>query len=60
MRAPNWLRHFGLEQPPFDKDVTDTALWLPSSKEAVVERLVEAIEEHQHVLLTGEPGCGKT
>lgn len=60
MRVPNWLRHFGLERAPFDKDVADAALWLPSSKVSVVDRLVEAVEEHQHVLLTGEPGVGKT
>jgi general secretion pathway protein A len=60
MRPLSWLRHFNLEQPPFDKDVVDSALWLPTSKASVVERLVEAVEEHQHVLLTGEPGVGKT
>ena len=59
-RNITWLRHFGLEHPPLDKDVSDAALWLPSSKESVVERLVEAVQEHQHVLLTGEPGVGKT
>lgn len=55
-----WLRHWELSEPPFHKDVADDELWLPSSKQQVVDRLVEAAQDHQHALLTGEPGVGKT
>lgn len=60
MTAPRWLKHFGLECPPFAKEVEDGELWLPTSRKAVVDDLVEAARDHQHVLLTGEPGVGKT
>ena len=60
MSAPKWLTHFGLSSPPATLAVADEDLWVPSSRERVVERLVEACREHQHVLLTGEPGIGKT
>lgn len=59
-RQPQWQRHFGLSASPFSKDVGDDELWMPSSKEALVEDLVEAIEAREHVLLVGEPGMGKT
>lgn len=35
-------------------------LWSPSSKLALVDELVEAIEAREHALLVGEPGNGKT
>jgi type II secretory pathway predicted ATPase ExeA len=35
-------------------------LWLPSSKTAVVEELVEALAQRASVSLVGEPGVGKT
>lgn len=59
-RQPQWQRHFGLSASPFSKDVGDDELWMPSSKEALVNDLVEAIEAREHVLLVGEPGMGKT
>ena len=55
-----YLRHFDLEAMPFDKDLPDDELWLPSSKADLVDELVEAVQAHQHVLLVGEPGVGKT
>jgi len=55
-----WLTHFGLSAPPFAKAVADDELWVPSSREAIIDRLVEGCEERGHVLLTGEPGIGKT
>ena len=55
-----WLRHFGLTNVPFGKDIDDDELWLPASKQALVDDLVEAVEERQHALLVGEPGVGKT
>lgn len=58
--TPRWLDHYGLSTPPFAKDIADADLWIPSSREAVVERLVDACHERGHVTLTGEPGVGKT
>ncbi|NIR61789.1 MAG: AAA family ATPase [Gammaproteobacteria bacterium] len=58
--APKWVEHHGLRRPPFGKDVDDGDLWLPSSRERVVDSLVDACHERGHVMLTGEPGVGKT
>ena len=55
-----YLSAFGLDAPPFSKEIGDKDLWLPSSKTAVVDELVGAVEERASVLLTGEPGVGKT
>lgn len=60
MTGPRWLSTFGLSSPPFSKEIGDGALWVPSSRKRVVDRLVEACHERGHVLLTGEPGVGKT
>jgi general secretion pathway protein A len=51
---------FGLSQAPFTKEVSDADLWLPPSKLSLVEHLVEALQGRHSVLLTGEPGVGKT
>jgi len=59
MAAP-YLAHFALKDPPFSKEVTDGELWLPTSKQAVVDMLVEALDDHASVVLVGEPGVGKT
>src|ERR1041384_2553488 len=45
--SPPYLAHFALSEPPF-------------SKLAVVEILLEALDEHASVVLVGEPGVGKT
>jgi type II secretory pathway predicted ATPase ExeA len=55
-----WLRHFGMTRVPFGKDIEDDELWLPTSKQSLVDDLVEAVHERQHALLVGEPGVGKT
>jgi len=60
MMPSAWLRHWKLTAPPFDKDLDADALWLPSSKESIVDQLVDAAHARQHMLLTGEPGIGKT
>ena len=60
MSRPRWLTHFGLDGAPFSKELTDEQLWVPSSRHRVLDRLVEACHERTHVLLTGEPGVGKT
>jgi type II secretory pathway predicted ATPase ExeA len=54
------LSHFGLSEPPFSKEVPDLELWLPSSKEAVVEELCDAVEARASAILVGDPGVGKT
>jgi general secretion pathway protein A len=51
---------FGLSQAPFSKEISDADLWLPASKQSVVEHLVEALQGRHSLLLTGEPGVGKT
>lgn len=59
MAAP-YLAHFALKDPPFSKEVADSELWLPTSKQTVVDMLVEALDDHASVVLVGEPGVGKT
>jgi len=54
------LSWFGLRVPPFTKEITDEDLWLPSSKAELVDDIADAIEARATVLLTGEPGVGKT
>lgn len=58
--TPAYLSHFNLDAAPFSKEIADADLWLPPSKEAVVHDLQEAVDEHTSVVLTGEPGAGKT
>lgn len=58
--TPAYLAHFGLKDAPFSKEIPDADLWLPSSKTAVVEELVEALAQRASVSLVGEPGVGKT
>lgn len=60
MSVSRWLTHFGLSAPPFSKAVADADLWVPTSRQKIVDRLVDGCRERGHVLLTGEPGIGKT
>ena len=55
-----YLAHFGLTAAPFSKEIPDGDLWMPPSKSAVVDELIEALSERSSILLTGEPGVGKT
>jgi hypothetical protein len=55
-----WLSHFGFAEPPFSKEIADGELWVPSSREPLVDEVVDACTERGHVLFTGEPGVGKT
>lgn len=57
---PNYLTYFGLREAPFSKDVGDADMWLPPSRQAVCDELIDAVSEHDSVLLTGDPGVGKT
>jgi general secretion pathway protein A len=56
----SYLTHFDLREPPFSKEIPDGDLWLPPSKQDVVDELVEALDARASVTLTGEPGVGKT
>jgi general secretion pathway protein A len=58
--TPAYLATFGLTEAPFSKEIPDAQLWLPPSKQAIVEALLEALAERASVLLVGEPGVGKT
>jgi type II secretory pathway predicted ATPase ExeA len=49
-----------LTESPFSKEIADGDLWLPPSKQELVEELCEAVHERSQVLLVGEPGAGKT
>lgn len=55
-----YLAHFGLREAPFTKEISDAELWLPPSKEELCDELTEAVAQHESVLLTGDPGVGKT
>jgi type II secretory pathway predicted ATPase ExeA len=54
------LDHFSLTVEPFSKDIDDRDLWLPPSKQSLVDDLVDAMDARESVVLTGEPGVGKT
>ena len=55
-----YLTALGLREAPFSKEVPDDSLWLPPSKQSVVDALVEALDARAQVLLVGEPGVDKT
>jgi len=55
-----WLSHFGFDAPPFSKEIDAGDFWAPSSRQSIIDDLVDAGHSHGHVLLTGEPGVGKT
>lgn len=60
MMTPSYVRAFELEDSPFSKEIADAELWLPSSKQALVDDMVEAVSERTSIVLVGEPGVGKT
>jgi type II secretory pathway predicted ATPase ExeA len=51
---------FGLSADPFSKEVDDADLWMPPSKQGVLDDLVDTVHARKSALLTGEPGAGKT
>jgi general secretion pathway protein A len=55
-----FFRALGLSESPFSKEIADGDLWLPPSKQALVEELCEAVHDRAQVTLVGEPGAGKT
>lgn len=54
------LHFFGLRRDAFSKEIEDSHLWLPNSKRRLVEMMTQRMRARQHVLLTGDPGAGKT
>jgi len=58
--SPETLSLFGLSAEPFSKEIEDADLWLPPSKQALIDELVDAADVRQNVILVGEPGVGKT
>jgi type II secretory pathway predicted ATPase ExeA len=55
-----YLAHFGFSSAPFSKEIPDDKLWLPTSKVSLIDEICEALRDRESVLLTGEPGVGKT
>jgi len=55
-----YVEHFGLREAPFSKEIADSDLWLPPSKEELVDQLTSAIVERDSIVLVGDPGVGKT
>jgi type II secretory pathway predicted ATPase ExeA len=51
---------FTMSAEPFDKEVEDGDLWMPPSKQSVLDELLDAVHARKSALLTGEPGAGKT
>ena len=58
--SARWIAHFDLDEAPFSKAIADNDLWVPASRQPIVDELVQSCEDHSHILLTGEPGVGKT
>jgi type II secretory pathway predicted ATPase ExeA len=56
----SYVTAFGLRTAPFSKEIDDAALWLPQSKQQLVDAVEEALRERASVLLLGEAGVGKT
>jgi type II secretory pathway predicted ATPase ExeA len=54
------LSFFGFSSAPFAKEIGDADLWLPPSKQDIVDGLCEAADEHECALVIGDPGFGKT
>lgn len=56
-----WWEFFELNEPPYSKEIADRDLWLPDSRQEVVQEVIEAVEERAAgVLIVGEAGLGKS
>jgi general secretion pathway protein A len=51
---------FTMSAEPFSKEVEDGDLWMPPSKQATLDELLDAVHARRSALLSGEPGAGKT
>ncbi|WP_437523258.1 AAA family ATPase [Sorangium sp. So ce726] len=56
----DFCSYFSFTAEPFSKEVEDGELWLPPSKQMLLETLIEAAHARKSVLLAGDPGVGKT
>lgn len=53
------IRHFNFTVAPFTKEIGDAELWIPASRQGVVDQICEALGARESILLTGDPGFGK-
>jgi type II secretory pathway predicted ATPase ExeA len=60
MTTESYVRFFAFTLAPFSKEIEDGDLWLPPSKQEIVDEICEAVNEHGQIMLVGEPGAGKT
>jgi type II secretory pathway predicted ATPase ExeA len=60
MTLPPWISYWGMTQMPFSKDIDDTLSYLSPSRMAIVDEVIEAIAARSNIVITGEPGVGKT
>jgi len=60
MNLVPYASFFSLSKAPFAKEIADADLWLPPSKQDVVDGICEAAHERQCALVVGDPGFGKT
>ena len=51
---------FGLARRPFDKNVPSDLMWMDGGRQQGLDRMVQAVQHQQHVIVKGEPGAGKT
>jgi type II secretory pathway predicted ATPase ExeA len=51
---------FGLTDRPFDKGIQVDLMWMDGGRQEALNRLAETVSHHQHALVLGEPGIGKT
>lgn len=54
------LRALGLARGPFDKEIGDDNLFMPTTKIGVLDALCDALTDRESALLVGDPGVGKT
>ena len=58
---PSITEHFGLTAAPFASPLDDGDLWLPSSRQAVLDALLTGVGDRVKIaVLVGEQGVGKT
>lgn len=60
MSHTGYVAFFSFQLAPFAKEIADSDLWLPPSKQDVVDGVCEAAAERECCLMTGDPGLGKT
>lgn len=51
---------FSLSRAPFDKGVPANLMWMDGGRQEALSRLTMTVSHHQHALVLGESGTGKT